>query len=234
MGKGNHPRTSTVELHFYTGTNKKIKKLFKDSNRVKVSNIKEAYLGKPVTLSPIYKDKKANVCFITGGFDQNLLGIDSLVGDEKFDNQMGIMHYFLARDRGFVKTASFVKGSVPRSRELNVASSYSSNQDKAPRTAFWEPFSVNLELFGNPNARYGTLFFVQPTIPGINSFSNKNSVAYKLQIGGYHRMVSIENSVTPEGWTTSIQGEREDPISGKLATPQQKLNSDRFAKTAIS
>ena len=230
VGKGDFPRTSRIQINFYTGQREKIANLFKTSNRKFVNNIADAYLGTPIDLNPMNKNKKANVCFIGGGFDHNLIGIDGVKGDEKTDQRLGIMHYYLARDRGFVKSAQFVKSSVPRSREINVAESFSTVQNRAPRTAFWDPYNVNVEMYGNPNVLYGNIFFVQPTLPGIGSFTNINSVAYKLQIGGYHAATEITNTVTPQGWSTSVVGLRQDPISGDLAANEIKNNKNLYPR----
>lgn len=226
VGVGNLPRTSTVQVNFYTGEKKKIQNLFRNSNRVFVDDIAAAYLGSPISTNPINKTQKANVCFIGGGFDHTLIGVNkqNLIGNEEFDQKLGIMHYYIARDRGFVKEAQFVKEGIPYAREINVAESYNAKQSHTPKTAFWEPFNVNLEMFGNPNVRFNTVFFLQPTLPGIGSFSDPKSAAYRLQIGGYHSAMEISNSVTPQGWTTSINGNRLDPISGKLASPATKTN----------
>ena len=234
VGKGDFPRTSKVQINFYTGDKEKISNLFMGSNRKFVDNITDAYLGSPIDLEPMNKDRKANVCFIGGGFDSNLIGMDGLKGDEKTDQRLGIMHYYLARDRGFVQSAQFVKSSVPRSREINVAESLSTVQNVAPRTAFWDPYNVNIEMYGNPNVLFGNIFFVQPTLPGIGAFTDEGSVAYKLQIGGYHAATEITNTVTPQGWSTSVVGLRQDPISGDLAGKEIKNNKNLYPKGRVT
>lgn len=237
VGKGNLPRTSSVQLNFYTGKKEKLAKLFTKNgapvNRVFVNNITEAYLGTPVDPNPIGKKDKGNICFIAGSFDHNLIGISNLVGNEQFDQKLGIMHYYLARDRGFVKSASFVKSPVPRSREINVAQSISGNETITPKTLLWEPFNANLEMFGNPNVRMGSVYFLQPTLPGIGAFSDRKSAAYKLQIGGYHRVTELTNKITPQGWETSVVGLRQDPVSGKLADPEVQANKVIYPKGRV-
>ena len=79
----------------------------------------------------------------------------------------------------------------------------------------------------------GSVYFLQPTLPGIGAFSDRKSPAYKLQIGGYHRVTELTNKITPQGWETSVVGLRQDPVSGKLADPEVQANKVIYPKGRV-
>jgi hypothetical protein len=231
--------SNTVLPFFYSGDASKVTNMFKDTNRLTIQSITDVDFGRQVSPNPMRKDLKSNVFFISGGFrDLGLGPADggvNFVGDEMMDNSFGIMHYFLSRDRGFLKSANFTKSSVPMAREMNVAGSRSTTNTMAPVTEFWEPFNFEAELYGNPNITFGSIIFVQPTLPGISSFLNPESAAYKLQIGGYHRVTELTNKVDVSGWSTSLTGLRQEPVSGKYASAESKANIDRvYPKEVLS
>jgi hypothetical protein len=232
LGMNDVPRSNSVSPLFYSGKASRVKAMFKGTNRKFFPDIRDVYLGQPDTPNPLSKGKKSNIFLLAGNYNAGLLGsLDktrSWTGDEKVDEDFGIQHYYLARDRGLLKTATFTKQGVPRSREILVAGSMDTSTNSRPQTAFWEPFNVNMELFGDPNIRFGGIIFLQPTLPGITSFLNPESPAYKLQIGGYHRVMEINNRIDPSGWDTSIVAMREDPISGKLANKKLKSRTEKI------
>jgi len=231
--------SNTVLPFFYSGDASKVTNMFKDTNRLMIQSITDVDFGRQVSPNPMRKDLKSNVFFISGGFKNLGLGSANggvnFVGDEIMDNSFGIMHYFLSRDRGFLKSANFTKGSIPRSREINVAGSLNAQNTMSPKTGFWEPFNLEAELFGNPNIMYSSIMFIQPTLPGMSSFLDPNSAAYKLQIGGYHRVIELTNKVDASGWKTSLTAMRQDVVAGKYASAESKANIDRiYPKEVLS
>ena len=224
-------RTTRLEPFFYSGNASRINKMFSDSNRKMFNNITDIDFGRQISPNPLKKSNKSNIFLIMGGFDGSNLGpIDGAsgwAGNEDLDRKYGIMHYYLSRDRGFLKSASFKKSPIKFLRELNVAASMNQSTSVRPVTFLWNPMSIDMELFGNPNIFFNSVFFVQPTLPGISGFQNKNSPAYKLQIGGYHQVNSITNTIDPNGWSTSIEGTRLEPVSGKYASPQAQASLDK-------
>jgi len=237
IGANEVMRSNTVTPFFYDGDASKVTKLFQDSNRKMFNNITDIYFGSQASPNPMRKELKSNIFFLAGSFETIGMGPinngESWSGNENRDNQFGLMHYYLSRDRGFLKSATFTKSNIHRSREINVAASQDIRNATKPQTNFWEPFNVDIEFLGNPNIFFSSTFFIQPTLPGVSSLLNKNSPAYKLQIGGYHKVISIENKIDVAGWTTSVQAQRTEPISGKYASGEIKETKDRIYPSEV-
>ncbi len=228
-------RTTNVGLEFYSCKRSKLKKLFGNTNR----KVYEGTSGTSADLSlgtvadniAVGRKKKANVCLIAGDFSSSAIGEQSRRGDEGEDAIFGIPHFYMASEKGPLKEAAFTKGSLPMSREIQYAASQDTKNTTKPKTMFWQPFSANMELFGSPTLYQNMIFFLNPTLPGSGGFK-PGSAAYKLQIGGYHQVVELKNSISSTGWSTSVTGERLDMVKdiygkkhkGKSIYPSEYLS----------
>ena len=129
-------------------------------------------------------------------------------GTPESDAAIGRYHYYMASDKGLLKNVNFSKESLgPEARVLNIAAAATDNSVKTGMR-FWEPYTVDMELFGTPYLEPYSIFFLNPSMPGMGSISNKSSAAYKLQIGGYYHMMDITNTISDGIWTSNVQGSR--------------------------
>ena len=197
-------RTSEITTLFYTGGKKGTTEeiLDKTVGRIIVPDLSKISLGDISSTNPIRKKDKKGYCLITGEFSNVPV---SYSGDEADDSLYGVMHYYLARDRGLVKTANFSKQSIPKEREMQLARAFD-EQKVGPGTAFWAPFNSSLTLMGNPNIKWGMNYFLNPTMPGMGSIKSRSSAAYSLQLGGYYNCIQVSNSISVNGWETTVEG----------------------------
>ena len=198
-------RTTEITTLFYTGGKDGGTKELRDNvtGRLVVEDISDISLGNIKSNNPIRKKDKASYCLITGEFSNVPVKYN---GSEFEDSLFGVMHYYLARDRGLLKSANFSKTSIKMAREMQLAKAYD-EQVIAPQTAFWSPFDTNLVLMGNPNVKWGMQYFVNPTMPGMGTIKDKSSAAYALQIGGYYSATSVSNTLSISGWETNVEGQ---------------------------
>lgn len=149
---------------------------------------------------------------------------------EEFDSQIGRNHYYLASDKGLLKKASFSKETLgPEIRVLNIAAAAA--EDDGSGLRFWEPMSVNMELFGTPFLEPYSIFFLNPSMPGMGSIVNKDSPAYKLQIGGYYHMMKIENKISDGIWTSNVEASR---ALGRFSYEKRAVASRKIIHKPIS
>jgi hypothetical protein len=125
-------------------------------------------------------------------------------GNQVMDEKAGIIHYFLAKDRGLLKSVGFKKESIPFAREMNVADEASDATTNGPR--FWEPYAANMELIGNPYLEPYSIFYLNPTAPGMGSLKDGTSPASRLNVGGYYHITQIQNTIADGIWTSSVEG----------------------------
>lgn len=90
---------------------------------------------------------------------------------------------------------------------MNLASAAHDNSDNTG-LRFWEPMTIDMDLFGTPYLEPYCIFFLNPSMPGMGSIVNKDSAAYKLQIGGYYHMMEVNNTIADGVWTSNIKGSR--------------------------
>jgi hypothetical protein len=220
-------RTTEITTLFYTGGKKNSTEELRDktTGRLVVDDITDISLGSLSENNPIRKKDKIGYCLITGEFSNVPVKYN---GSEFEDSLFGVMHYYLARDRGLLKSASFSKTSVKLAREMQLAKAYD-EQAIAPQTAFWSPFNTNLVLMGNPNVQWGMQYFVNPTMPGMGTIKNKSSAAYALQIGGYYSATSVSNSLSISGWETNVEGQLLNSINTSY-NPTKADGPNRKAK----
>ena len=220
---GDIPRTRTIEVTHFESARDISKNYGKGSPPIALRHMlsKTDSFPKLNMNTPTSKGKKFNYIVIATNPEGFYM---PYTGNEGIDEQFGLMHYFLAKDKGLLKSASFKKESIPGAREMNVADEASDQNTNAPR--FWEPYAVDLELFGNPYLEPYTMFFLNPTAPGMGGLSNKDSPASRLNIGGYFSITGIENSISDGAWTSSVTATKSlgtNDISGNSAADPAKL-----------
>lgn len=154
-------------------------------------------------------------------------------GKYEDDIKKGRFHVEIGSNRGIVKTVKFSKTNMQYLREarfmrngvdglLQLSSVYKASVEMFGNTLFYP----GMELWINPYG-FGGLPLGNPQQGGDN-----RSLANMLGLGGYHTITGVSTTLTPTGFTTSLDsqhyysgdGEKPDTIEPK-APKKNKTNS---------
>ena len=113
------------------------------------------------------------------------------------------MHFTIGLDRGILKTAKFNKTDMQYIREAR----FFQNQGVDGLLQLAAVYSVDLKLFGNCLLYPGMEIFVNPFSLGGEQFmpQNKDSVANKLGLGGYHLVTRVSSEITAGSFNTDVK-----------------------------
>ena len=124
-----------------------------------------------------------------------------LTGDRTKDQDNGVFHYIMGRDRGIVKTIKLNKTNSPGLKEVRFE-----QEGYQGLYQLREIYDVNIETFCNVHAFPGTYIFVEPQgfSPALGKFDQKEFDLTDLGIGGYYMIISSEHDFGPGKMNTSI------------------------------
>lgn len=128
-------------------------------------------------------------------------------GDYKKDIEDSRFHVHVGKDSGIVKKISLSKSDQQYIREarffqngidglLQLSSVYVATLEMFGNTIFYP----GMEFFFNPYGLGGSTEFGSPT--------DKQSMANKLGIGGYHTVTSVKSSIAPGKFITTVAGQQ--------------------------
>jgi len=126
------------------------------------------------------------------------------VGMRSQDEKLGTYHFQIGSNKGLLKNVKFSKTDMAFLREARYF-----NQGNYGLLQLGAVYNVNLELFGNTLFYPGMEIFIDPRGFGGTSWDptvgGKNrSVANALGIGGYHVITKVQSTISPSGFTTSL------------------------------
>ena len=131
----------------------------------------------------------------------------SLSGDPVEDSKKGIYHFYIGTDRGFLKEASFSKAQKNFQAET-MAQRAVADQDEFAE--IFNLFNIQMEMVGNTLLKPGQYVFLNPTLTGIGAETSKT-----LGLGGYFIVLSAQNNLSADGWTTTIEADSVSRVSSK-------------------
>ena len=118
-----------------------------------------------------------------------------LQGDANADLEVGIYHHHIGAACGLVKKITFSREDQEYLREANLQKDGSLGPEQLR-----ELYSVTIEMVGNTLYENGQYVYVSPTLMD----ADRESLDY-LGLHGYYMITSVQSTVTPEGFTTTIQ-----------------------------
>jgi hypothetical protein len=125
-------------------------------------------------------------------------------GRPQEDLEDGIYHFNIGSDVGLLKSMKFKKTNVPGMVELRSLQQMENGNDGLEQLTF--PYNVDLELFGNSLFMPGMTFYANPSMLGLGTPEDANSVAHQLNLGGYFFVGRTGLSIGPGKFTTSVKG----------------------------
>ena len=125
-------------------------------------------------------------------------------GDPGEDLQDGIYHFNIGSDMGLLKNMSFERVNLPMLAELRSKQAESQGVDSLEQLKF--PYDTNLTLIGTSLFMPGMFYYVNPSLAGLGSIEDARSLAYKMNLGGYHLIGKISTTITADSYTTKVDG----------------------------
>ena len=145
---------------------------------------------------------------------------DLMKGNINDDEDKGIYHYVLGRDRGIVKNISLSKTDSPGLKEVRFE-----QEGYQGLTQLREIYDVNIDSFLNVQAFPGTYLYVEPRgfSPDLGAYSINEFDLTDLGIGGYHMIIGSEHEIGPGVMKTSLKAKW---VQGLDADNKQETESN--------
>ena len=145
---------------------------------------------------------------------------DLMRGDVNVDEDKGIYHYVMGRDRGIVKNISLSKTDSPGLKEVRFE-----QEGYQGLTQLREIYDVNIDSFLNVQAFPGTYLYVEPRgfSPDLGAYNINEFDLTDLGIGGYHMIIGSEHEIGPGVMKTSLKAKW---VQGLDADNEQETESN--------
>ena len=133
--------------------------------------------------------------------------ITSRRGDTVEDTRDGILHFSVGSDVGMVKNMTFKKVEMPYRKEQLHQNATSQGLDQIQQLKF--PYNTHLKLLGMPFYTPGMRYYINPSLLGLGSLERRNSLAFQMNLGGYHIITNVRMSIRNAVFETSLSGYQE-------------------------
>ena len=128
--------------------------------------------------------------------------IKQLSGVASQDIPRGIYHFNIGSDKGLLQNMSFSKVDLEGVTEMRSRQAIVGGGDQLDQLTF--PYDVDLTLVGNTLFIPGMVFYANPSFLGLGDPHDANSLAYKLNLGGYFIALEVETRISPGEFTTRL------------------------------
>ena len=68
------------------------------------------------------------------------------------------------------------------------------------------PYHTSLVLVGTSLFTPGMFYYVNPSTAGLGRIEDSTTLAHKMNLGGYHMIMTVKTTVTPQKFETSVTG----------------------------
>lgn len=166
-----------------------------NTKNISIRDLSKIYSKREVnnyTLSEI----KRNIAFISVA--EYSLDPQSFIGNFANDCENNILHLFVNSMSSIVKNISFSRDDDARLETANLLAANDANPNKIIR----QVYHANINMFGNCIFEPGNLLYIKANYPGIPL---SDSILEEIGLGGYYRIINIDNSITSSGFATSLR-----------------------------
>ena len=125
-------------------------------------------------------------------------------GDPAEDVKDGIYHFNIGSDMGLLKNMRFKRVNLPFMAELRAKQAEEQGADALDQLKF--PYNTDLVLVGTSLFTPGMFYYVNPSLAGLGSVEDAASLAYKMNLGGYHLIQEVTTKITPATFETTVVG----------------------------
>ena len=105
---------------------------------------------------------------------------------------------------GLLKSMSFKRVQVPGLVELRAKQAEEQGVDSLDQLKF--PYDTNLKLLGTSLFTPGMFYYVNPSLAGLGSVEDAGSLAYKMNLGGYHLVQIVTTTISAGSFETAVEG----------------------------
>ena len=120
------------------------------------------------------------------------------------DVKDGIYHFNIGSDMGLLKSMKFSRVNIPGLVELRSKQAEEQGVDSLDQLKF--PYNTCLVLVGTSLFSPGMFYYVNPSLAGLGSVEDAGSLAYKMNLGGYHLIQEVSTKITPNSFETTVVG----------------------------
>jgi len=125
-------------------------------------------------------------------------------GDPVVDVKDGIYHFNIGSDMGLLKKMDFKRVNLPGLVELRSKQAEEQGVDSLDQLKF--PYDTNLTLIGTSLFTPGMFYYVNPSLAGLGSVEDAGSLAYKMNLGGYHLVQTVTTTISDSSFETKVEG----------------------------
>lgn len=158
----------------------------------------------------LVKDSLESESLLKTSFDYLLLyvtthrNIIERRGDPAEDVKDGIYHFNIGSDMGLLKSMDFKRVQIPNLVELRSKQAEDQGVDALDQLKF--PYDTSLKLIGTSLFTPGMFYYVNPSMAGLGSVEDAGSLAYKMNLGGYHLVQVVTTKITQTAFETEVVG----------------------------
>ena len=160
--------------------------------------------------SKLKSSARSSESMIKTSFDYLLIHVSTYLdiakrrGIPADDLRDGIYHFNIGSDMGLLKKMNFKKVNIKGIAEARSAENEILGTDAIDQLKF--PYNSDLVLVGTTLFTPGMYYYVNPSLAGLGSIEDSTSLAYKLNLGGYHLVLKTKITMTPQKFETTIVG----------------------------
>lgn len=153
---------------------------------------------------------RSTISAVKSSFDYMLLFISSHKdiierrGDPAEDVSEGIYHFNIGSDRGLLRNMSFSRVSIPYMAAYRSELAEEQGVDQLEQLKF--PYNTDVNLVGTSLFVPGMFYYINPSLAGLGSVENAASLAYQMNLGGYHLVQKVSTNISAGRFITQIEG----------------------------
>tara|TARA_R110000824_G_scaffold285090_6_gene473326 strand:+ start:4413 stop:7238 length:2826 start_codon:yes stop_codon:yes gene_type:complete len=119
----------------------------------------------------------------------------------------GIYHFNIGADKGLLKSMKFSRVQIPHLAELRAEQAAEQGVDQLGQLKF--PYNTDLSLIGTSLFTPGMYYYVNPSLAGLGRVESPSSLAYQMNLGGYHIVLKTTMTISRDGgFKTEINGKQ--------------------------
>ncbi len=120
------------------------------------------------------------------------------------DVKDGIYHFNIGSDMGLLRKMDFKRVNLPSLAELRSEQAAEQGVDQLGQLKF--PYDTDVYLVGTSLFIPGMFYYVNPSLAGLGSVENASSLAYQMNLGGYHLIGKVSTNIAAGKFITKITG----------------------------
>lgn len=118
-------------------------------------------------------------------------------GDKEKDCEVEVLHLAINDIQNIIKKVNFKRDDNQKLETANLLAANDNDGNRIIR----QVYHCDIELMGNNFFQPGNLIYIKPNYPGV---SLDMKILYEIGLGGYYRIISIENNIGVGSYVTNV------------------------------